>query len=328
MSKEQQNKAYVSGDYSFSGNYSGMPSQHGKDHVSEEYHHHHSHAEGMKHVGGHHMLQVEDLTVSFKMYEDSGEGKRSLKSFLSASQHTVEVVRNLSISVHVGEIIAIVGASGSGKTLLADSIMGIFEPNSNVTGKIWFDGELQTAETLRQLRGNGISLIPQGVDSLDPLMRVGKQVLGRHGKSGVAQMRNLFERYGLGEHVEDLYPFELSGGMARRVLLCCALMDRPKVIIADEPTPGLDLELAIKAMDDLRDFADNGGSVLLITHDIELALGVADRIAVFKDGTVLEETSVENFKDPEKLTHPFSRELVSALPQNDFMSAHNSGTIS
>ena len=106
--------------------------------------------------------------------------------------------------------------------------------------------------------------------------------------------------------------------MARRVLLCCALMDSPRVIVADEPTPGLDLDLAVLALDDFRTFANEGNGVLLITHDIELALRVADRVAVFKDGTVVEETAVANFADPSLLRHPFTRELWHALPEHDF----------
>ena len=106
--------------------------------------------------------------------------------------------------------------------------------------------------------------------------------------------------------------------MARRVLLCCALMDDPRVIVADEPTPGLDLDLAVRALDDFRAFADAGNGVLLITHDIELALHVADRVAVFKDGTVVEETAVANFASPDLLEHPFSRALWHALPEHGF----------
>ena len=106
--------------------------------------------------------------------------------------------------------------------------------------------------------------------------------------------------------------------MARRVLLCCALMESPKLIIADEPTPGLDADLAAKALGDFRAFADAGGGVMLITHDIELALTVADRVAVFRDGTVIEETAVANFASPDLLAHPFTRQLWHALPEHDF----------
>ena len=107
-------------------------------------------------------------------------------------------------------------------------------------------------------------------------MRVGKQVEGFANDLSKAERKTrraqLFERYGLGPEVARLYPHELSGGMARRVLLCCALMDSPRVIVADEPTPGLDLDLAVRALDDFRAFANEGNGVLLITHDIELAL--------------------------------------------------------
>ena len=191
-------------------------------------------------------------------------------------------------------------------------------------GRIWYDGEPQDAASLAGLRGRGISLVPQSVNNLDPLMKVGRQVEG-FARTDVplatrrARRRELFARYGLGEDAAGLYPHQLSGGMARRVLLCCALMDDPRVIIADEPTPGLDLPLALAALADFRSFADEGNGVLLITHDIELALGVADRVAVFRDGTVVEETAVANFASPDTLAHPFSRELWHALPEHDFV---------
>lgn len=288
-------------------------------HGAAEMHHHHSHGPHQHHLGGHHLLQVEGLTVSFRMYEDAPGG--GLRAFVTAPQKTVDAVHDLSISVHAGEVVAVVGASGSGKTLLADAILGLFQPNALVSGRIWFDGEPQTAESLQALRGHGISFVPQSVDSLDPLMRVGKQVRGfRRGDrtERARKQRELFARYGLGPEVERLYPFQLSGGMARRVLLCCALMDDPRLIIADEPTPGLDDALAQQAMADLRDFANAGRGVMLITHDIELALRTADRIAVFKDGTVVEETSVEAFASPDGLRHPFSRALWHALPEHGF----------
>lgn len=285
-------------------------------HADAEMHHHHTHAAASRHEHGHHLLQVSHLSVGFRMYDIDAP-------FLSAEQRTVNVIDDLSISVHEGEIVAVVGASGSGKTLLADCIMGLFEPNAEVQGEIWFDGELMDAIGLSAARGHGISLVPQGVSHLNPLMRVGRQVDGfgysrtEHAERA-AWRDKLFSRYGLTPEVAQLYPHELSGGMARRVLLCTALMDDPKLIIADEPTPGLDLDLAVAALDDFRSFADEGGGVLLITHDIELALRVADRVAVFKDGTVVEETSVANFASPDLLEHPFSRALWHALPEHGF----------
>lgn len=286
-------------------------------HTHAGVHHHHSHASGSHHAGGHHLLQVEHLGVGFRMYEPDAP-------FLKARQSTSMVIRDLSISVHAGEIVAVVGASGSGKTIMADAIMGLFEPNALVTGRVWFDGRPLDAAALARLRGNGISLVPQGVAHLNPLMRVGRQVDGFPGghKPPAARTRlreELFARYGLGPQVAQMYPHELSGGMARRVLLCCALVEQPKVIIADEPTPGLDLDLALAALADFRAFADTGGGVMLITHDIELALRVADRVAVFQDGTIVEETAVENFVSPDLLQHPFTRALWHALPEHGFL---------
>lgn len=286
--------------------------EHSKQHTGGEVHHHHSHAKGSRHEGGHHLLQVEHLSIGFDMYDTAAP-------YLKARRRLVNVIQDLSISVHAAEIVAIVGASGSGKTLLADAIMGLFEPNAHVSGRIFFDGVEQTAETLVQLRGSRISLVPQSVSHLDPLMRVGRQVEGFAGRADRHERRReLFARYGLDEAVAQMYPHELSGGMARRVLLCCALMDAPDLIIADEPTPGLDLELAVRALQDFRSFADAGGGVMLITHDIELACAVADRIAVFKDGTVVEETSVESFASADTLEHPFAKALWHALPSHGF----------
>lgn len=294
------------------------------DHADAQAHHHHTHAASSRHERGHHLLQVEDLSVSFRMYGSD-------EPYFAARKCDAVALDGLSISVHAGEIVAVVGASGSGKSLLADAIMGLYEPNATVTGRIWFDGEPQTAESLAAIRGHGLSLVPQSVANLDPLMKVGRQVQGEPQGRGAARradaarraarQRELFERYGLDKGVAELYPHELSGGMARRVLLCCALVDEPRVIVADEPTPGLDLDLAVKALDDFRSFANEGGGVMLITHDIELALRVADRVAVFKDGTIVEETSVESFASPETLAHPFTRALWHALPEHGFLTA-------
>jgi len=261
-------------------------------------------------------LQVEGLTISFVMYDTSA-------SPLRAKKKEIPVIKDMSLSVHAGEIVGIVGASGAGKTLLADAIMGAFEPNAQAHGMIWFDGRQQDAASLAKLRGRGISLVPQSIAHLDPLKRVADQVCGyRGGRKERARRKavqtQLFARYGLDEEFGRLYPHEISGGMARRVLLASALIDDPKLIIADEPTVGLDFELAVNALSDFRGFADAGNGVLLITHNIELALRVADRVAVFKDGTVVEETAVDSFASPDLLAHPFSKELWHALPEHDF----------
>ena len=290
-------------------------------HADAERHHHHTHGASSRHPGDHHLLTVEDLTVSFDRY---GGADGALRSLRGGGRVATEVLHALTLSVHEGEIVAVVGASGSGKTVLADALLGLYEPNATVSGRIWFDGASLDASSLVAVRGRGIGLVPQGVSHLDPLMRVGAQVRGvSQGRTRVeraadrarreARRRELFEAYGLAPGVARLYPHELSGGMARRVLLMCALMEEPRVLIADEPTPGLDAELAVRAVDDLRAFADTGSGVILITHDLELAVRVADRIAVFKDGSVVEETAASNFSEPELLEHPFSRALCREL---------------
>ena len=280
-------------------------------HAGQPTHHHHSHAAHSVHAGGHHLLQLDDVSVGFERYAGRG---------VLAPRETRFVVEHLSLSLHEGEILALVGASGSGKTLIADTIMGLFAANAQVTGRVWFDGAAMDERSLTPRRGNRIAFVPQSVESLDPLQRVGRQIerlaQGMTKQEARARRRELFARYRLDEETARCYPFELSGGMARRVLLIGALMNRPRVIVADEPTPGLDMELAVRAMDDFRAFANDGGGVLLITHDIELALRVADRIAVFQDGTVVEETAVASFASPDLLQHSFSKALWHALPEH------------
>lgn len=254
-----------------------------------------------------HILEIEELSISFTQYE---KGLRQID---------LPVISNLNVSVHKGEIVAVVGSSGSGKSLLAHAVMGILPPNANVQGRIYFNDELLSAQDIHSLCGKEIALVPQSVNYLDPLMKVGKQVRqGKNDEQTINHQRRLFKGYRLDESVENLYPFELSGGMARRVLLASALMGDPQLIIADEPTPGLQLDLAKRALVDFRRFADEGKGVLLITHDIELALEVADRIAVFYAGTTVEEAKTQDFAKEETLRHPYTKALWRALPQNGF----------
>lgn len=256
-----------------------------------------------------HILEIDELSVSFLQYENSR----------SSRQIELPVISRLSVSVHAGEIVAVVGSSGSGKSLLAHAILGMLPYNAKTSGEMYFDGELLTKERIEHLRGNRIAFVPQSTTYLDPLMNVGTQVSGsKKDRTLREKQRGLFERYGLGTEVDEKYPFECSGGMTRRVLLTSALMGNPELIIADEPTPGMDLALAKQSMADFRAFADEGNGVLLITHDIELALEVADRIAVFYAGTTVEEALVSDFAAEETLRHPYTKALWRALPQNGF----------
>ncbi len=252
------------------------------------------------------VLEVRELRVAFRMY------RRGLR------QGELVPIQALNLSVYRGEILAVVGASGSGKSLLAHAIMGILPGNASVGGCIRYHGEVLTPARQRALRGTELALIPQSVENLDPLMRVGKQVIGT--KSSAEAQRAAFRRYDLGEAVEKMYPHQLSGGMARRVLIATATAISPKLIIADEPTPGLSNDLAMETLGHFKELAEGGAAVLLITHDIDLALHVADRIAVLYGGTTVEIADAVDFKrGKDALRHPYSRAFLDALPQNDFM---------
>ena len=253
------------------------------------------------------LLEVSDLSVSFRMYDSGLEQKQ------------IPVISRLSLKVLPGEILAVAGSSGSGKSLLASAILGILPGNATVSGSLRFDGEPLTPEGQAKLRGTEIALVPQAVAFLDPLMKVGAQVDGHRKPRPTERRRKLFRRFGLPEQTERLYPFQLSGGMARRVLVSTALLTSARLIIADEPTPGMSLEQAEEALAMFRAMADEGKGVVLITHDIDLAFHIADRIAVFYAGTTVETAPAADFRQgPEALRHPYSKALWRALPQHEF----------
>ncbi|MDR3601285.1 MAG: ABC transporter ATP-binding protein [Desulfosporosinus sp.] len=254
------------------------------------------------------LLEVSDLSVSFVQYQ---KGLR---------QRVLKVISNLDISLGSGEILAVVGSSGSGKSLLAHAILGILPNNAICSGKILYKNELLTPERQKKIRGSEITLVPQSVNFLDPLMRVSAQVRTavRQGNPEEAQ-KKIFRRYDLSEGVGNQYPFQLSGGMARRVLISAAVINGSKLIIADEPTPGLHPEIVTETLNHLRELTDEGCGVMLITHDISTALQVADKIAVFYAGTTIEITPAADFHGQgQALRHPYTKALWQSLPQNDF----------
>lgn len=253
------------------------------------------------------VLSVEHLSVTFAQYE---RGWRQTK---------LPVIRDLSLTVREGELVAVVGSSGSGKSLLAHAVLGILPYNATAGGGIFYDGEPLTEARLKKLRGRELVLVPQSVSYLDPLMKIGPQV--RNGKTDVKSRETCHQvlgRYGLDAETERLYPFELSGGMARRVLISTAVMEHPRLVIADEPTPGLHMEAAKRVLSHFREIADEGAGVLLITHDLELALEVADRIVVFYAGMNVEEALAADFEEEGRLRHPYTKALYRAMPQHGF----------
>ncbi|MDR0446457.1 MAG: ABC transporter ATP-binding protein [Oscillospiraceae bacterium] len=246
-------------------------------------------------------LEVKNLSLEFLMY-DGGFARRYLR-----------VISNLNITARAGEMLAVAGSSGSGKSLLVHAILGILPKNARVEGGMTWFGEPLTPALQKKLRGREMAFVPQSVTYLDPLMRVGRQV-----SRDKAVVGGLFDRYHLDAAVARQFPHELSGGMTRRVLISAALAGKPRLVIADEPTPGLSPHLAEHAMKHFRELADAGAAVLLITHDLELAVRFADEIAVFYAGTTVETAKASDFTDENRLRHPYSRALWRAMPQNGF----------
>ena len=253
------------------------------------------------------LLEIHDLSVSFRMYDGTLE------------QKDLQVISDLHLTVRPGEIVAVAGSSGSGKSLLASAILGILPGNATVKGHLHYKGQELTPDMQTKLRGTEIALVPQSIAFLDPLMKVGKQADGHKKPYPTQKRRDLFKRFSLPDKTEKLYPFQLSGGMARRVLVSTALISDAQLIIADEPTPGMSLDQALEALQMFRELANEGKAVILITHDIDLAFEFADRVAVFYAGTTVETAPVADFKTgPEALRHPYSKALWRALPQNGF----------
>lgn len=253
------------------------------------------------------VLDIKGLQISFKQYE---------KGF---RQTRLDVIKNLDVTVPAGKMVAVVGSSGSGKSLLAHAVLGILPYNAKVSGEILYNGEPLTKKRAERLRGDEIVLVPQSTSYLDPLMKTGQQIRkGRKDAETRRKLDNILTQYELDPAVGELYPFELSGGMTRRIMISTALMGNPKLVIADEPTPGLHISVAKRAMEHFRELADRGAGVLVITHDLELAIETADQITVFYAGTTVEEASAEDFISCENLRHPYTKALWRAMPQHGF----------
>ncbi|MDB9528967.1 ABC transporter ATP-binding protein [Oscillatoria sp. CS-180] len=258
------------------------------------------------------MLTVSNLGITFTQY-DQGLRRKQLT-----------VITDLDLTVQAGELVAVVGASGSGKSLLAHALLGILPDNAQLSGTIEFQGAPLTPERCKALRGKAIALIPQSIGYLDPLMTVGRQVqrVGQLNSLPAGSARTLMERtfarYDLPAHTPKAYPFQLSGGMARRVLVSTAVVTPAQLVIADEPTPGLHPDVVAETLNHLRELAQEGRGVILITHDIEAALQIADRVAVFYAGTTVEIADAKDFALG-NLRHPYTQALWRSLPQNDFV---------
>jgi peptide/nickel transport system ATP-binding protein len=236
----------------------------------------------------------------------------------------VRAVTDVSFALRPGRILALVGESGCGKSVLAAAMLGLLPANAQVRGRVLLAGDDGPAELLRAsehelangVRGRKIGLIPQSAAThLTPVRTARSQLAEviralRGAESGHAEQ--LADQVGLAANDLDLYPHELSGGMAQRVATALALAGDPPVIVADEPTAGLDRVLVDRTVDLLRALADDGRTVLLITHDLAAAERVADDLAVMYAGRLLElGPAADLLSEP---WHDYTRGLLRALP--------------
>jgi oligopeptide/dipeptide ABC transporter ATP-binding protein len=241
---------------------------------------------------------------------------------------TVTALNGVSFSIEENEIVGLIGETGAGKSLSAWSIIGLVEePVRVVRGQARFKGKDLTAissSELRALRGRDISLIVQNPrGSLDPLRSVGKQlatVYRVHKGGSRAQARRkafeMLEAVGIPDPVRraKAYPHELSGGMAQRVLIAMAMMNDPGLLIADEPTTGLDVTVQAQILDLIRlRTQEVGSSVLLITHDLGVVAHYCHRVAVMFAGRIVEMAPTpELFASPR---HPYTQALIGSTPE-------------
>ncbi|GAA5147101.1 hypothetical protein GCM10023321_07570 [Pseudonocardia eucalypti] len=255
------------------------------------------------------LLEVKDLEVSF-----------------GTEDGTVRAVRGVSFGLRAGEVLGVVGESGCGKSVTASAIMGLLPRNASLAGSIKLAGsELVGAEAkdLRELRGNRVSMIFQDpMTSLSPVYPVGWQLAeaycahhDAHTRVGWAEAVDALARVGIPEprRRAKQYPHEFSGGMRQRAMIAMAIINDPELIIADEPTTALDVTVQAQILETLTGIsADTGASIMLITHDLGVVAGVADRVQVMYGGTLVESAAVRDlFAEPRM---PYTAGLLGSVP--------------
>ena len=241
---------------------------------------------------------------------------------------TIQAVNGVTYTVHTGETLGVVGESGSGKSVLNYALLGLIPkpPGHIAGGSAHFEGVnlLQaTPGVLRRIRGRRISVIFQDpMTALNPFMAVGRQVaeaLLAHGMAGEREARQqalgMLEAVGIQDAASrfDAYPHAFSGGMRQRVMIAMALITRPALLIADEPTTALDVTVQAQILERIRTLqAEMGMAVVLITHDLAVVASTCSRMLVMYAGRILESGPVNTvFAAPR---HPYTRALLEALP--------------
>ncbi|MDM7934312.1 MAG: ABC transporter ATP-binding protein, partial [Methanothrix sp.] len=255
------------------------------------------------------ILQIEGLSVCFD----------TIKGAVRAAQ-------DVSLDLEEEETLAMVGETGCGKSVVANAILQLLPGNARVQGRIVYRGRdlLQLCEKdLSQIRGREISIVFQNPSlALNPVYRIAEQaaeplLISKASRESARKVaRNLLARLGLAGF-EDMYPFQLSGGMNQRAMITCSAVLNPKVIIADEPTKGLDQELVRDVLEEIRKVKEaNGSSLLLITHDLGVAKSISNRVAIMYCGDVVELGETE--KVLQNPLHPYARALLDSLPERGF----------
>ncbi|MCU1301617.1 MAG: Oligopeptide/dipeptide transporter, ATPase subunit [Candidatus Sulfotelmatobacter sp.] len=272
------------------------------------------------------LLDVRNLNIAFPTAALHTAGQTGV----ALPTRTLPAVRDLSFSVAAGEVLGLVGESGSGKSITSLAIMRLLPPQARVSGEIFFgengsarDLAAVSADSMRELRGSRIAMIFQEpMTALNPVMRVGDQIAeavlahGSHSKSKAAQLAvQAMTDVAIPDsdrRARD-YPHQLSGGMRQRVMIAMAIVNRPQLLIADEPTTALDVTIQAQILELLAELrAKFGLAMLFISHDLAVVSQVADRVAVMYAGNLVElGDRHEIFRAP---AHPYTRGLLRAVP--------------
>ncbi|MDA8391586.1 MAG: ABC transporter ATP-binding protein [Actinomycetota bacterium] len=244
----------------------------------------------------------------------------------------VQAVEGIDLDVGRGETVSLVGESGSGKSLTALSVMRLVELESEavLSGEVWLEGQELLAKPqseMRRLRGSAVAMVFQEpMTALNPVLGIGRQlaqVLHYHGRSSSrSQARSIaaesLAAVGIADPAATMrrYPHQLSGGMRQRVVIAMALLARPSLLIADEPTTALDVTTQAQVLELMQRLqSENGMGLLLITHDMGVAAQVADRVAVMYAGRIVEQgAATDIFGGP---LHPYTRGLLGSVPTLD-----------
>ena len=254
---------------------------------------------------------------------------RGLNSYFFTEKGVAPAVDGLDLDIPKGKIIGLVGESGCGKSMTAKSIMGLLKyPGRVAGGSIRFEDQDLTRlsdKELRKICGNDISMIFQEpMTSLNPVLKVGRQVretlLVHNPAMSKAEAKQrvveMFQRVGIPEAEKryDCYPHELSGGLRQRVMIAMAMVCKPKLLIADEPTTALDVTIEaqiLRLMKELRD--ETGMSVLIITHNMGVVAEICDYVYVMYAGKIMEQA--ETFELFDHTMHPYTRGLLDSIPR-------------